>query len=215
MPTKSGITIVKNHSNELIPTCVTTGWRYSYIFRSVPAGTERKSRTGTQTSTRQPPIPPRVKFRGVSMCFGRFSKFWCVSAGTYISAELLFWVFFFSLLSFFSAPSSSFFFPPSSLSVTFLYFLSFVFLPKRRRKNGFWFKCRAPFSFFLLLVSCFFFFFFLSFFLPALSLSVYLFFTFFFFWFKCRPSRDVIRYLFEIFIPFALWRVMHFFFFFF
>ena len=59
------------------------------------------------------------------------------------------------------------------------------------------------------------FFFFL--FSAQVSLSLCLFFTFFFFflsfWFKCRPSRDVIRYLFEFFIPFALWRVMHSFFF--
>jgi hypothetical protein len=51
-----------------------------------------------------------------------------------------------------------------------------------------------------------------SFFRPGLSLSMpFLYFFFFFlsFWFNCRPSRDVIRYLFEIFIAFALWRVMH------
>jgi hypothetical protein len=93
-------------------------------------------------------------------------------------------------------PSSSFFFPPSSLSVTFLYFLSFVFLPKRRRRNGFWFKCRAP------LPSSFFFF--LSFFLPALSLSVYLFFTFFFFFCLFGSSAGLHVMLLDICLKFLL-----------
>ena len=172
---------MKNHSNELIPTCVTTGWRYSYIFRSVPAGTERKSRTGTQTSTRQPPIPPRVKFRGVSMCFGRFSKFWCVSAGTYISAELLFWVFFSFSTLLLLRPFFFFLFPAKLSLCNFSLLFVFCLFAKKKKKEWFLVQVPCPFSFFLLLVSCFFFFFFLSFFLPALSLSVYLFFTFFFF----------------------------------
>jgi hypothetical protein len=113
---------------------------------------------------RQPPIPSQVKFQDVSMCFGHFGKFQCVSAGTYISAGLLFWVFFFFSALLLLRPFFFFFFffflfPLSSLSLTFLYFLSFVFLPKRRR-NGFWFKCRAP------LPSSFFFFF------PPNSLSL-------------------------------------------
>jgi hypothetical protein len=162
-------------------------WQHSCILCSVPVGTDGKSRIGVQTGTRN---------FGV---FRRFSKFRCVSASTYISAGLLFWFFFLCSPSsppLLLLPSSSFFFQPNSLSVTFLYFLSFVFLPKRRRRNGFWFKCHAPLpssSSFLFSSLCvpFLYFFFLS------------------FWFKCRPSCDVIRYLFEIFIPFALWRVMH------
>ena len=43
-----------------------------------------------QTGTRQPPIPPWIKFRGVSVCFGRFGEFRGVSAGMCISADLLF-----------------------------------------------------------------------------------------------------------------------------
>uniref|UniRef100_A0A2N9EDY6 BED-type domain-containing protein n=1 Tax=Fagus sylvatica TaxID=28930 RepID=A0A2N9EDY6_FAGSY len=35
------------------------GYCHSCIFRSVPAGTDGKSRTGMQTGTRHPPIPPR------------------------------------------------------------------------------------------------------------------------------------------------------------
>ena len=131
-----------------------------------------------QTGMRQPPIPPQVKSWDFLVCFGRIT----------------FLGFFFFLCS----PSSSFFFPLSSLSVTFLYFLSFVFLPKRRR-NGFWFKCRAPLpsSFFFFLLSSFFFlpsssFFFLLLILPSssfflfssqLSLSLYTFSLLFFFFF--------------------------------
>ena len=63
---------------------------HSCILRSVPAGTEGISHTGMQTGTRQPPIPPRVKFRGVSVCFGRFGEFQSVLAGMCISAGLLF-----------------------------------------------------------------------------------------------------------------------------
>ena len=79
-----------------------------------------------QTSMRHPPIPPRVKFRGVSVCFS-----WKVHFGRitflvffFFSALLLLCPFFFLYfrpsLSFFSAPSSSSsrFFPPSSLSAT-------------------------------------------------------------------------------------------------
>ena len=60
----------------------------SCIFCFVPAGTGGKSRTGMQTGMRQPSIPPRIKFRGVS-------------AGMGISAGLLFVGFF---LKFFSLP---------------------------------------------------------------------------------------------------------------
>jgi hypothetical protein len=41
------------------------GLKHSCIFRSVPVGTDGISRTDMQTGTKQPPIPPRVKFRGV------------------------------------------------------------------------------------------------------------------------------------------------------
>uniref|UniRef100_A0A2N9H3Y0 Uncharacterized protein n=1 Tax=Fagus sylvatica TaxID=28930 RepID=A0A2N9H3Y0_FAGSY len=42
------------------------------IIRSVPAGTDGKSRTGMQTGTRHPHVPPRLKFLTVSPCFARF-----------------------------------------------------------------------------------------------------------------------------------------------
>ena len=48
---------------------------HSCIFRSVPTGTDRKSRTGMQTGTRHPPIPPRVNFRGVSAVSVDFGVF--------------------------------------------------------------------------------------------------------------------------------------------
>jgi hypothetical protein len=63
------------------------------IFRSVPAGTDGKSRTGMQTGTRHPHVPPRPKFRPVSACFGRFGLFQPVSAGICNPAEILFWLF--------------------------------------------------------------------------------------------------------------------------
>ena len=45
------------------------------IFRSVPVGTDGKSRTGMQTGTRHPHVPPWPKFRPVSACFDRFDLF--------------------------------------------------------------------------------------------------------------------------------------------
>ena len=48
------------------------------IFRSVPAGTDGKSRIGMQTGTKHPHVPPRPKFRpvsAVSAYFGRFDLF--------------------------------------------------------------------------------------------------------------------------------------------
>ena len=191
-----------------------------------------------QTGTRQPPISPRVKFRGVSVCFDRFGLFRlvCVIRPKYFFG-FLFIYFFLSFhltgpksllnfdLSFFSAPSSS-----SSSSFFFFLFSAQLFLcnfslhfffwlfPKKKKKEWFLVQVPCPSSFSLLLLSSFFFFFFLLF-SAQVSLSLCLFFTFFFFflsfWFKCKPSRDVIRYLFEIFIAFALWRVMHSFFFYF
>jgi hypothetical protein len=193
-----------------------------------------------QTGTRQPPISPRVKFRGVPVCFDRFGLFRlvCVIRPKYFFGFLF--IYFFlsfhltglkSLLNF----DLSFFFAPSSSSSSFFFFLFsaqlflynfsllffFWLFAKKKKKEWFLVQVPCPSSFFLLLLSSFFFFFFLlllSFFRPGLSLYAFsLFFFFFSFWFKCRPSRDVIRYLFEIFIAFALWRVMHslFFFFFF
>ena len=135
----------------------------------------------------------------ISGCFGMFQPFRPVSAGMRNPAEILFWLFIYLFflsfhltgpksllnfdLSFFSAPSSSFFFPPSSFSVTFLYIFSFGFFPKRRRRNGFWFKCHAPLPspfFFSLLSSSS-----SSFFFPPRSLSLYAFSLLFFFFFFC------------------------------
>jgi hypothetical protein len=48
------------------------------IIRSVPAGTDGKSRTGMQTGTSHPPVPPRLifrpfrPFRPISACSGRY-----------------------------------------------------------------------------------------------------------------------------------------------
>ena len=99
------------------------------------------------------------KISDISVHFARFGEFQVISASMCSSAGL-----FFSLLSFFSAPSSSsFFFPPSSLSVSipFLYFFFFfVFL--------------VQVSWPVPLLSFFFFF---LFFYPALSLSLYLWWT--------------------------------------
>ena len=159
-------------------------------------------------------ITPHSTSEKISRCFDEFRPFRLISGhfGRYLHFSWFTFLGFYFYFYFFLCSPSSFFFLPSSLSVTFLYFFSFVFLPKRRRRNGFWFKCHAslpsPFFFFLLSSSSSSFFFFL--FSAQVSLSLCLFFTFFFsFRFKCRPSRDVIRYLFEIFIAFALSRVMH------
>ena len=103
------------------------------IFRSVSAGTDGKSRTGMQTGTRHPHVPPRPKFLPVSACFGRFGlfrPFWPVLAGICNPAGILFWLFiyifflssfffFFLLLS--SAQLSL------SVSVPFLYLFLFLF----------------------------------------------------------------------------------------
>jgi hypothetical protein len=60
------------------------------IIRSVPAGTDGKSRTGMLTGTSHPYVPPRPKSRPVPACFGRFGLFRSVSAGKPVSAGLLF-----------------------------------------------------------------------------------------------------------------------------
>ena len=64
------------------------------IIRSVPARTDGKSRTGMQTGTRHPHVPPRLKFRPISACFGRFGLFRPVSAGLLIPAGILFGFYF-------------------------------------------------------------------------------------------------------------------------
>ena len=101
-------------------------------FRSGRNGRKISYRYANRYET--PPIPPRIKFRDVSMCFGCFSVFRCVST------VLLFWVFFSALLllSAHLSPSSSssfFFFLPLgffclalSLPLLFLLFLSFCLL---------------------------------------------------------------------------------------
>ena len=76
-------------------------WKQCCIFRSVPAGTDGKSRTGMQTGMRHPHVPPRPKFRPVSVCFGRFGLFRPVYVirpeyffGFLFLFFSLFWVFF-------------------------------------------------------------------------------------------------------------------------
>ena len=41
VPKKSGITVVTNENNELIPTCVTSGWRVCIDYRKLNAGTRK------------------------------------------------------------------------------------------------------------------------------------------------------------------------------
>ena len=41
MPKKSGIIVVKNENNELIPTRVTTGWRMCIDYRKLNAVTRK------------------------------------------------------------------------------------------------------------------------------------------------------------------------------
>ena len=41
MPKKSGIIVVKNENNELIPTRVTTGWRMCIDYRKLSAVTRK------------------------------------------------------------------------------------------------------------------------------------------------------------------------------
>ena len=64
------------------------------IFCSIPAGTDGKSRTGMQTGTRYPHVPPRLKFWPISAYFGRFGLFRPVSAGLLIPAGILFGFYF-------------------------------------------------------------------------------------------------------------------------
>ena len=92
-------------------------WYHSCIFRSIPAGTDGKSRTGMQTGTRQPPIPPRVKFRGVSAVsvdFGVFRPV-CVFQPVYFLGKL-------SSLQRSSSPTSPTSSPPAPLCVVPLFF---------------------------------------------------------------------------------------------
>ena len=41
VPKKSGVTVVANEHNELIPTRVTTGWRVCIDYRKLNAGTKK------------------------------------------------------------------------------------------------------------------------------------------------------------------------------
>ena len=41
IPKKSGVTVVANENNELIPTCVTSGWRVCIDYRKLNAGTRK------------------------------------------------------------------------------------------------------------------------------------------------------------------------------
>ncbi|CAN6578532.1 unnamed protein product [Malus baccata var. baccata] len=41
VPKRSGITVVKNDNNELVPTCLTTGWRMCVDYRNINAGTRK------------------------------------------------------------------------------------------------------------------------------------------------------------------------------
>ena len=50
-----------------------------YGYRSVPAGMVGKFRTGKQTGTASPSIPPRVRFRPVPVCFGSSGLFRLIS----------------------------------------------------------------------------------------------------------------------------------------
>ena len=90
------------------------------IIRSVPAGTDGKSRTGMLTGTRHPYVPPRPKSRPVPARSVHFGPFQPVSAGNLVSAGTLFGLWFLVfLLCFESAgPKSNFFFsaftPPLS-----------------------------------------------------------------------------------------------------
>ena len=120
-----------------------------------------------QTGTRQSPIPPRVKFWGVSVCFGRFDEFRGVLAG------LLFWVFFFFFSTLLLRPFFFFFLFSAQLSLC-LYTSSPPAL-----------LCVIPFFFFSpLILSRSFFFFFFVFPTEALSDSLpFLFFVFFPFFF--------------------------------
>ena len=134
------------------------GFNQCCIIRSVPAGTDGKSRTGMLTGTSHPYVPPRPKSRPVPACFGRFGLFRPVSAGNPVSAGLLF-----KPLPTVSVTSSRL---QQSSPVHLRLFFFFFLLPS------------SSFFFLLLLSSSFFFF------LPPNSLSVsdslYLFFTFFF-----------------------------------
>ena len=86
-----GEALISGIQNEIHKMGSTQSFYQCCILRSVPAGTDRKSRTGMQTGTRHPHVPPRPKFR-------------LVSAGLHIPAGILFWLFIFY---FFSASSSS------------------------------------------------------------------------------------------------------------
>jgi hypothetical protein len=119
------------------------------IIRSVPAGTDGKSRTGMLTGTSHPYVPPRPKSRPVPACFGRFGLFRPVILFRPITFQAFAHCFchlqpppavqssppkaLFLLLPssffFFILPSSSFFRPALSLSLTLCTFsLPFFFL---------------------------------------------------------------------------------------
>jgi hypothetical protein len=157
-----------------------------------------------QTGTRQPPISPLVKFRGVSVCFNHFGLFRlvCVIRPKYFFG-LLFIYFFLSFhltgpkshlnfdLSFFSAPSSSssfffFLFSAQLFLCNFSLLFFFWLFAKKKKKERFLVQVPCPSSFFLLPSSSFFFLLLLlSFFRPGLSLSMPFIFFFFFFFFFC------------------------------
>ena len=124
------------------------------IFRSVSAGTDGKSCTGMQTSTRHPHVPPRPKFR-------------LVSVGFHIPAEILFWLF---IIIFFLC---FFFFCFCFCFCVYFFFWFFCFASASASSAA---SASASSSALLLLLLCFFCFFFF-FFHPALSLFLYLWWT--------------------------------------
>ena len=53
VPKKSGVTVVANENNELIPTCVTSGWRVCIDYRKLNAGTRKDQKVlNDQTNQR-------------------------------------------------------------------------------------------------------------------------------------------------------------------
>ena len=137
-----------------------------------------------QTGTRQPPISPRVKFWGVSVCFDRFDLFQlvCIIWPKYFFGFLFIYFFLSFLLT---GPKSLLNFDLSFFSAQlFLCNFSLLFFfwlfAKKKKKEWFLVQVPCPSSFFLLLLSSFFFFFLFS---AQVSLSLCHFFNFFFFFF--------------------------------
>jgi hypothetical protein len=142
--------LISGIQNEIHKMGSTQSFYQCCIFRSVPAGTDRKSRTSMQTGTMHPHVPPRPKFR-------------LVSVGLHISARILFWLF---ILFFFSASSSSASSASASASSAASASASSSFASAFASSDSF-----ASSSALLLLLLCFFFF------RPALSLFLYLWWT--------------------------------------